>query len=99
MLEQFKGCRIQPLQIVEEQSERMLRASEYVEEPPKHSWKRFCASSGASSGTGGCFPIDRVKLRNQVDDELTVWAEGLPQRVPPMAQFSIAINQNLTMRV
>src|ERR1700692_1008800 len=35
MLKEVERCRIQPLQIIEEQRERVLRAGERAEEPPK----------------------------------------------------------------
>ena len=95
MLEQFKGCRVQPLQIVEEQSERMLRPSEYIDKPPKHQLEAVLRVQRRKLGNGRLLPDDKLELRNQVDDELTVWTDGLPQRVPPMAHFSITINQNL----
>jgi hypothetical protein len=35
VLQQLKGCRVQPLQIVEEQRKRVLRPGERADEPPK----------------------------------------------------------------
>src|SRR6266704_858243 len=36
MLEEVERCRIQPLQIIEEQRERVLLACEHAEEAPEH---------------------------------------------------------------
>ena len=36
MLDEVERCRIQPLQIVEEQRERVLRPGEHAEEAPEH---------------------------------------------------------------
>src|SRR6266851_4060979 len=39
VLQQFKGCRVQPLQIIKKQRERVLRPGEHVKEMPEHKLK------------------------------------------------------------
>src|SRR5215831_13365161 len=49
IIEQIERCRIEPLQVVEEESERMLRPREYADKSPKHQleaalrvlWRKF----------------------------------------------------------
>jgi hypothetical protein len=50
ILEQVERRRVEPLQIVEEQRERMLRPGEDADKRRNTSWKRRCASCGGSSG-------------------------------------------------
>ena len=57
ILDQIEGGRVEPLQIVEEQCQRMLGPG--AKTPMKRrntSLKRRCASCGESSETGGCSP-------------------------------------------
>jgi len=57
------------------------------------SWKRFCASCGGKSATGGCFPITSSSSGNEVDDELTIRVQRLAEGFPPLAQLGLALAQ------
>src|SRR5260370_19021907 len=95
MLEQFKGRLVQPLQIVEEQSQRVVRPGECADEPPEHQLEAVLRVLRRKLGDGRLLPDDKLELRNQVDDELTVWTHGLPQRILPMVYFLIPSSQDL----
>ena len=57
VLNQVERGRVEPLQVVEKQRQRMLRSREHTDNRRNTSWKRRCASCGGSSGTGGCSPM------------------------------------------
>ena len=57
IFEQVECRGIQPLQVVEEERERMFRSCEYADEPPKDQLKTSLRFRGGSSGTGGCSPM------------------------------------------
>src|SRR5208283_3080677 len=95
MLKQFKGCRVQPLQIVEEQCQWVLRPGECADKPPKHQLEAILRVLRRKLGNGRLFPDDKLERRNQVDDELTVWTHSLPQRVLPMAHLRITLSEDL----
>ena len=57
ILEQIERRRVEPLQIVEEQRQRMVGRAKTPRKRRNTSWKRRCASCGGSSGTGGGSPM------------------------------------------
>ena len=58
-------------------------------------WKRFFASCGGRSATGGCFPITSSSSGTRLTMRLTIRAQGLPQRVPPLAKLDLAFAQDM----
>jgi len=76
---------IQPLQIVEEQRERVLLAREHAQEAPKNHLDRFFASCGGRSEQAAV-SRSQARVRNDIDDQLTIWTERLEQAVPPPAE-------------
>ena len=87
MLQQFKSCRVQPLQIVEEQRKRVLRPGERAEEPPEHKLEAVPRILRRQVRNGRLFPDDELQLRDEVDDELAIRTQLLPEEpaanVPP----------------
>ena len=77
MLDQIEGRRIQPLQIVEEQRQRMLRTGEHAEETPEHQLEAILAILRRQIGHRRLLADDEGQLRDQIDHELAVRAEGL----------------------
>ena len=57
ILEQIERRRVEPLQIVEEQRQRMFRPREHSDKSPKDELESTLALCGGSSGTGGCSPM------------------------------------------
>ena len=58
ILEQIERRRVEPLQVVEEQRQRMFRPREHADEPPEHQLETPFARLGErSSGTGGWSPM------------------------------------------
>jgi hypothetical protein len=95
VLEQFKGRGVQPLQIVKEQSQRVFRPGECAEKPPKHHLKAVLRVLRRKLGNGWLFPDDELQLRNEVDDELAVPAQQVPQGAPPSLHLRFALGEDL----
>src|SRR5712692_6763896 len=95
-LQQFKSCRVQPLQIVEEQRKRVLRPGERAEEPPEHQQEAVLRILRRQVWNRRLFPDDELHLRDEVDDELTIRTQGLLKRVPPLDHLRFALDEDLT---
>ena len=91
MLEQVERCRVQPLQIVEEQRQRVLRPGEHAEEAPEHQLKAALRVMGRQLGNRRLLADDELQLRNEVDDELAVRAKRLAKSLAPSSQLRIAL--------
>ena len=90
ILEQIQRRRVEPLQIVEKQSERMLRPGKHADEalpdqlesPSRVLWRQLRHRRLLAG--------DKPQLRDEIDNELCVRAERLPQRIAPTAQLGVA---------
>ena len=80
MLEQVERCCIQPLQIVEEQRERMLLACEHAEEAPENHLEAVLRVLRRQVRDRRLFPDHELQFGNEIDDELTIRAQRLAQR-------------------
>ena len=74
ILEQIERCRVEPLQIVEEQGERMLLARENTEEGPEDHLEAVLRVLRREVWNGRLLTDDESELGDQVDHELAVWA-------------------------
>ena len=68
MLEQIERRCIQPLQIIEEQREWLLRPGERAEESPENQLEAVLRISRRQVGNGRLFTDDELHLRNKADD-------------------------------
>src|SRR5260370_15574161 len=93
MLEQLERRGIEPMQVIEEQRQRVIWFGERAEEPPEHPLKSVFCLSRRKVRNGRLFPDQELKLGNEVDDELTVRADCLAQRVSPPVKFGIGLAQ------
>src|SRR5258708_38332444 len=91
MLEQLERRGIEPLQVIEEQRQRVIWFGERAEEPSEHPLKSVLCLSRRKIRNGRLFPDLELKLGNEVDDELTVRADCLAQSVSPSDAFVIAL--------
>ena len=82
VLEEVERRCIQPLQIVEEQRERVLLAREHAEEAPEHHLEAVLRILRRQVRDRRLFPDHELQLGNEVDDELTVRAQRLAQSSP-----------------
>src|SRR6202023_1093579 len=93
MLEEVERCCIQPLQIIEEQRERVLLACEHPEEAPENHLETVLRVLRRRVRDRWLFPDHELELGNEVDDELTVWAQRLAQGIPPPRKLPLALGE------
>ena len=96
VLEQIEGCCIEPLQIIQEEGERMLRPCKYADKSPEDQLEPALRVECRKNGDGRLFSYDQLKFRNQVDNKQGVRAEGLLNGITPDAQLRFALAQKRT---
>src|SRR5262245_14905613 len=74
ILEQVEGCRIEPLQIVEEESKGMLRSREYSNESPKDQLEAAMRVLWRKIGNRRLVSYDELQFRDKVYNEQSVRA-------------------------
>src|SRR3979411_2344916 len=93
MLEQVESCCIQPLQVIQEQRERMLLARKHSDEAPEHHLEAVLRVLRRQLRDRWLFADHEFELWNEVDDELTIRPQRLAQGVPPSAKLGLALAQ------
>ena len=83
VLKEFEGRSIQPLQIVQEQRERMLWLGESAEEAPENHLESIPRLLGRQIRDRGLLPDNGGELGNQSDHELAIGTERLEQSMAP----------------
>src|SRR5207245_6686415 len=96
ILDQIERCRIEPLQIVEEQSKRMLRSREHSDESPKDELESALGVLERKVGDWRRFADDELQFRNKVHNEPSVRTERIVKRIAPLAQLPFALAQEGT---
>ena len=77
MLEEVERCCIQPLQIIEEQRERVLLAREHPEEAPENHLEAVLRILRRQVRDRWLFPNHELQLGNEFDHELAIRAQCL----------------------
>ena len=96
MPEEVKGGGVQPLEVVEEQRERVLRPGEHAKESSKHHLETALLLLWRQFRHRRLLPDDEFKLGDEVHHELTVRPQRLTQGVPaPASHLRIALRQDL----
>src|SRR5215467_11056361 len=72
ILEQIESCRVEPLQIVQEQGERMFRPCEYADESPEDQLEAALRVLHWKFRDGWLFSQDKLQFGNQVHNEASV---------------------------
>src|SRR5580658_6029439 len=91
MLEQLEGRRIQPLQIVEKEGERVLLAGEYAQKGAEHHVKTTLSLRGREGRNRWLPADDELELGNEADNELTIEAHGFADRLAPTLDLCLAL--------
>ena len=91
MLDEFERRGVQPLQIIEEQRERVFLAREHAEEPPENHLKAVFGVLRRQVRDWRLCSDNELELGNEVDDELAVRAQRLAEGVPPPAKLRLAL--------
>ena len=87
---------VEPLQIVEEQGERMFRPREYADESAEHQLKTALRFLRRKFRDRRLLADDELQFRDEIDHELSVRVQRLAQRVAPSAQLFFALTQEWT---
>src|ERR1700676_5301667 len=93
VLEEVERRCIQPLQIVEEQHERVLLPCEYAEKPPENHLKAILRVLRRQVRNRRLFSDHQLQGGNEVDDQLTLRAQRLAQGPPPPTKLRFALAQ------
>ncbi len=96
ILEQIEGASIEPLQIVQEQRQRMLRPGKDAEEPPEDQLEPTLRLLRRQFWDRRLFSNNELQVGNEVDHELAVRAESLQQGVAPRHQLGVALGEKPT---
>src|SRR4029077_16426188 len=84
VLKQIERRSIEPLQIVEEERQRMLLRGEHAQEPPEHRVETSLRVLRRQFGKRGLLADDEFQVRKQASDELSVQAQRLTYRFAPV---------------
>ncbi len=82
VFEEIEGGRVEPLQIVEEERERVLRPGEDAEEAPEDRLKAAPSVVRREVGDRRLPPEDDLELGDEVHDQLAIRTERFAQSVP-----------------
>ena len=93
ILKQIEGAGIEPLQIVQEQRQRMVRLGEDAEEAPEDQLEPALRLLRRQFWNRRLFADDELQFGNEVNHELAVRAESRQQGVAPGRQLAIALRQ------
>src|SRR6202045_3304298 len=93
VLEEVERRCIKPLQIVEEQRERVLLPREYAEKAPENHLEAVLRVLRRQVRNRWLSSDHELQRGNEVDDKLTVRAQRLAQGVPPPAKLRLALAQ------
>src|SRR6266571_2595480 len=91
ILQQVERCRVEPLQIVEEQRQRVLRPGEHSEKAPENQLKAALRVTGRQLRDRRLVADDELQLRNQVYDKPPVRAQRFAKSLAPSSQLWIAL--------
>ena len=83
VLQQLERRAIEPLQIVEEQRQRMLGAREHTDQPPKRHLEAGLRVRRRDVRNRRLLSDHELQFRNEVDDERTIRVQRLTQLAPP----------------
>src|SRR6516225_11800863 len=82
ILEQIERCRVEPLQIVEEQGERMFRPSEHADKSPEHQLKAALRLLWWEFRDRWLLSYDVLQFRDEIHHEQSIRTHCLKQRSP-----------------
>jgi hypothetical protein len=96
VFKKLKACRVHPLQIVEEQRQRVLLPGERTEEPPEHQLEAVPRVLRRQVRNGRLLPDDELHFRDEIDDELAIRSQCFLKSVSPVAHIRVALDEDLT---
>ena len=96
MLEQIERGRVEPLQVVEEQRQRMLGPGEDAEEVSEHQLEAALRILRRQLRHRWLRTDEQFQLGDEGHDELSVWTQRLPKGLAPERQLGLALCQKVT---
>src|SRR4051812_26565711 len=95
MFDKIERCRVKPLQVIEEQGQRMFRSRERGDEPPEHQLETPSRVVGGQFRDWWLVADDQLELWDEVDHERPIRAQRLHQRIPPATQLGVALAEQV----
>src|SRR5262245_48043080 len=83
VFQQVERRRVEPLQVIEEQRQRMFRPGEDANELPEHHLEAALCVLWRKLGDRRRLSEDELNFRNEIHDQSCVGLQRLPQRVTP----------------
>src|SRR5215813_12164092 len=92
----MERCCVEPLQVVEEESKRMLRPCKHADEPPEDQLEPALRVLWWKKRDGWLFSEDVLQLGDEVDNQQPVRTQRLTKGVAPDAQVGVGFTQQRT---
>src|SRR6516225_6271393 len=83
VIQKVERRRVEPLQVIEEQRQRMFRSSEDTDELPKHQLKAPLRVLWRKLGDWRRLSNNQPHFRNEIHNQSCVRSECFPQRIAP----------------
>ncbi|HYZ83109.1 MAG TPA: hypothetical protein VE621_01825 [Bryobacteraceae bacterium] len=90
ILEQVEGPRVQPLQIVEKERERVVRLSEDADEPSKRELETALCLLGRQLRDRWLVSDNKLQFGHQVDHQSSIRLQCVQKGFTPAIQFSVS---------
>jgi hypothetical protein len=83
IIEQIERCGVEPLQVVQEESQRVLRPRENADESPEHELEAPLLLLRWEFGRRWLLADDELEVWNEVHYQLSVGIQSLTKRISP----------------
>src|SRR4051812_33031958 len=93
VLDQVERCCVEPLQVIEEQHQRMFRTCEYADKSSEHEVEAALCLPRRNLGDRRLFSYDQLQFGDQVDDKPAIWDQGLMKGSTPACQLGVTLAQ------
>src|SRR5258705_9221270 len=93
ILQQVERCRVEPLQVVEEQRQRMFRPCKYADKSSEYQLEAALRLLRWKLRDRRLFSNDELQFGNKIDDELTVRIQRVPKGVTPGSEVGLALGE------
>src|SRR3981189_132253 len=93
MLKEIERRGVEPLQIVEEQGERVFRLCDHIDETPERRLEPILSVLWREIRNGWLRADDELQFRNEVDNERPIRVQCLPKPVAPTPELGLALAQ------
>src|SRR5262249_56246742 len=91
VFQQVERRSVEPLQVIEEERQRMLRPREHADELPKHHLEAPLRVLWRKPGDRRRLSDDELHFWNELGNQSSVRAQRLPQRVAPGRKLRFAL--------